>query len=122
MMIFLAGLQVIPSDLHEAAHIDGASAWQRFVHVTLPLMRPFITIAITIELVNAMQVFTSVYVLTQGGPSDHTTTAGYYVWSEAFQQFKLGYASAAGIVVWVILVVLALINYRFSGTKEADQW
>ena len=121
MMIFLAGLQVIPSELHEAAQIDGASAWQRFVHLTLPLMRPFITVAITIELVNAMQVFTSVYVLTQGGPSGHTTTAGYYVWSEAFQHFRLGYASAAGVVVWVILVILSLVNYRLSGTGKADQ-
>jgi putative chitobiose transport system permease protein len=122
MMIFLAGLQAIPSDLHEAARIDGASAWQAFVHITLPLMRPYIAVAVTIELVNAMQVFTSVYVLTQGGPSDHTFTAGYYVWSQAFQHYRLGYASAAGLIVWVVLVVLALVNHRITGRDRAEQW
>jgi putative chitobiose transport system permease protein len=116
MMIYLAGLQSIPGDLQEAARIDGAGAWQRLIHVTLPLLRPFIAVAITIELVNAMQVFTSVYVLTRGGPSNHTTTAGYYVWSQAFEHYRLGYASAAGVVVWVILVALALLNYRLSAT------
>lgn len=122
MMIFLAGLQSIPTDLHEAAQLDGASAWQRFTHLTLPLLRPYIAVAVTIELVNAMQVFTSVYVLTRGGPGDHTETAGYFVWSKAFQHFQLGYASAAGIVIWVILVVLAVVNYRITNRGEAQPW
>jgi putative chitobiose transport system permease protein len=121
MMIFLAGLQSIPGDLQEAARIDGASGWQRLVYVTLPLLRPFVAVAITIELVNAMQVFTSVYVLTRGGPSDHTTTAGFYVWSQAFEHYRLGYASAAGLVIWVILVALALLNHRLSRANEVDQ-
>jgi putative chitobiose transport system permease protein len=120
MMIYLAGLQAIPSDLHEAAQIDGAGAWQRFIKVTVPLLRPFIAVAVTIELVNAMQVFTSVYVLTQGGPGDSTFTAGYYVWSEAFQKFRLGYASSAGLVIWVILIALALLNYRFTNRRDAQ--
>jgi putative chitobiose transport system permease protein len=122
MMIFLAGLQSIPSDLHEAAQLDGASAWQRFSRITLPLLRPYVAVAVTIELVNAMQVFTSVYVLTQGGPDGHTETAGYYVWSKAFQHYQLGYASAAGIVIWVILVVLAVVNYRITNRGEAQPW
>jgi putative chitobiose transport system permease protein len=122
MMIFLAGLQAIPSDLHEAAQLDGAGPWQRFSRVTLPLLRPYIAVAVTIELVNAMQVFTSVYVLTQGGPGGHTETAGYYVWSKAFQHFQLGYASAAGIVIWVILVVLAIVNYLITNRGEAQPW
>jgi putative chitobiose transport system permease protein len=119
MMIFLAGLQSIPGDLQEAARIDGAAGWQRLLFVTLPLLRPFVAVAITIELVNAMQVFTSVYVLTRGGPSDHTSTAGYYVWSQAFEHYRLGYASAAGLIVWVILIALALLNHRL--TREVDQ-
>ncbi|HEY1572921.1 MAG TPA: sugar ABC transporter permease [Pseudonocardiaceae bacterium] len=122
MMIFLAGLQSIPGDLHEAAQLDGASAWQRFSRITVPLLRPYIAVAVTIELVNAMQVFTSVYVLTQGGPGGHTETAGYFVWSRAFQHFQLGYASASGIVIWVILVVLALVNYRITNRGEAQPW
>lgn len=122
MMIFLAGLQSISGDLHEAAQLDGASAWQRFSRITLPLLRPYVAVAVTIELVNAMQVFTSVYVLTQGGPDGHTETAGYFVWSKAFQHFQLGYASAAGIVIWLILVVLAIVNYRITNRGEAQPW
>jgi putative chitobiose transport system permease protein len=122
MMIFLAGLQSIPGDLHEAAQLDGAGAWRRFGRITLPLLRPYVAVAVTIELVNAMQVFTSVYVLTQGGPGGHTETAGYFVWSKAFQHFQLGYASAAGIVIWVILVVLAVVNYRITNRGEAQPW
>ncbi|HEX5403886.1 MAG TPA: sugar ABC transporter permease [Pseudonocardiaceae bacterium] len=122
MMIFLAGLQSIPDDLHEAAQLDGAGGWQRFTAITLPLLRPYVAVAVTIEIVNAMQVFTSVYVLTQGGPGGHTETAGYYIWSKAFQHFQLGYASAAGIVVWVILVVLAIVNYRVTSRGGAQPW
>ena len=121
-LLLLAGLALVPDDLHEAAKVDGASAWQRFTHLTLPLLRPYIAVAVTIELVNAMQVFTSVYVLTRGGPGDHTETAGYFVWSKAFQHFQLGYASAAGIVIWVILVVLAVVNYRITNRGEAQPW
>ncbi|HEX3646889.1 MAG TPA: sugar ABC transporter permease, partial [Pseudonocardiaceae bacterium] len=102
--------------------LDGASAWQRLSRITLPLLRPYVAVAVTIELVNAMQVFTSVYVLTQGGPGGHTETAGYFVWSKAFQHFQLGYASAAGIVIWVILVVLAVVNYRLTNRGEAQPW
>jgi putative chitobiose transport system permease protein len=120
MMIYLAGLQAIPHDLHEAAQIDGAGAWKRFIKITTPLLRPFLAVALTIELVNAMQVFTSVYVLTQGGPGDSTTTAGYYVWSEAFQKYRLGYASSAGLVIWVILIALALLNYRITSRRDAQ--
>jgi putative chitobiose transport system permease protein len=119
MMIYLAGLQAIPSDLYEAAQIDGAGAWQRFVRVTLPLMRPFLAVGLAIEMVNSLQVFTSVYVLTQGGPNDHTMTAGYFVWSQAFEHYKFGYASAAGVVVWAILIALALVNYRLTNGKQA---
>ncbi|TDP94837.1 carbohydrate ABC transporter permease [Labedaea rhizosphaerae] len=120
MMIYLAGLQAIPGDLYEAAEIDGAGAWQRFTRVTLPLMRPFMAVALAIEMVNALQVFTSVYVLTQGGPNDHTTTAGYFVWSQAFQHYRFGYASAAGVVVWAILIALALVNHRLTNGKQAN--
>lgn len=122
MMIYLAGLQAIPHDLYEAAQIDGAGGWARFTRITAPLLRPFLAVAVTIELVNAMQVFTSVYVLTQGGPGDSTSTAGYFVWSEAFQKYRLGYASAALLVIWVILIALALANYRITGRRDTPRW
>jgi putative chitobiose transport system permease protein len=120
MMIFLAGLQAIPDDIHEAARSDGARAHQRLWHITIPLIRPFIAVAVTIELVNAMQVFTSVYVMTRGGPSDSSTTAGFFVWSEAFEHYRFGYASAAGVVIWAMLVVLALLNYRVTARTDRE--
>jgi putative chitobiose transport system permease protein len=118
MMIYLAGLQTIPSELYESARMDGANAWQRFTRITAPLLRPFLAVSLTIELVNAMQVFTSVYVLTKGGPTGSTNTAGYYVWAEAFQKYRLGYAAAAGMLILLILVVLAVVNYRITGRRD----
>ncbi len=114
MMIYLAGLQAIPNDVYEAARVDGASAWQRLRHITLPLIVPFITVTLTLEMMAAMQVFTSVYVMTQGGPENHTLTLGYYIWKAAFQNYQMGYASAMGLVLWVLLIAMALFNYRIT--------
>jgi putative chitobiose transport system permease protein len=118
MMIYLAGLQSISGDVYEAARIDGARGHQRLLYITVPLIRPFIAVAVTIEFVNAMQVFTSVYVLTRGGPSGSSTTAGYFVWSEAFEQYRFGYASAAGVIIWAVLVLLAVLNHRVTARAE----
>lgn len=114
MMIYLAGLQAIPSDLYEAARVDGANAWQRLRSVTIPLIVPYFAVALTIEVMDAMQVFTSVYVMTKGGPQDHTLTLGYYIWSAAFEQYDMGYASAMGLVLWALLIFFALLNYRLT--------
>ncbi len=114
MMIYLAGLQAIPGDLYEAARMDGANAWQRLRSVTIPLIVPYFAVALTIEMMDAMQVFTSVYIMTKGGPQDHTLTLGYYIWSAAFEQYDMGYASAMGLVLWALLIVLALLNYRLT--------
>lgn len=114
MIIYLAGLQSIPSDLYEAARVDGANAWHRLRHVTLPLMVPYFAVTMTLEMLEAMQVFTSVYVMTRGGPQDRTLTLGYYIWSAAFERYDMGYASAMGLVLWVLLIVMALINYRIT--------
>lgn len=117
MMIYLAGLQAIPNELYEAATVDGAGAWHRLRHVTLPLIVPFITVTLTLEMMAAMQVFTSVYVMTQGGPENHTLTLGYYIWKSAFQNYQMGYASAMGLVLWVVLILMALVNYRLTRSR-----
>lgn len=114
MMIYLAGLQAIPADLYEAARMDGANAWHRLRHVTMPLIVPYFAVALTIEMMDAMQIFTSVYVMTKGGPQDHTLTLGYYIWSAAFEHYDMGYASAMGLVLWVLLIGFALANYRLT--------
>jgi putative chitobiose transport system permease protein len=116
MMIYLAGLQAIPADLYEASQIDGAGVWHRLTKITVPLMIPYVAVTSTMAMLDAMQVFTSVYVMTRGGPQDSTMTLGYYVWSKAFEDYEFGYASAIALVLWAIMIILAVINYQL--TKE----
>lgn len=114
MMIYLAGLQSIPYELHEAAQLDGAGWWRRFAHVTVPLIRPYAAVCLVLGGISAMQSFASIFVMTRGGPQGASTTLGFYIWSEAFEDFNFGYASAVGLVLWVILVLFALGNYRLT--------
>lgn len=118
MMIFLAGLQTIPSDLYEAATVDGAGYWSKLWHVTLPLIRPFMAVALTLEMMGAMQVFTSVYMLTDGGPANRTASLGFFIYKQAFVGNRMGYASAAALVMALFLVLLSTLNHRLG--KLAD--
>ncbi|GAB3812277.1 sugar ABC transporter permease [Tessaracoccus terricola] len=117
MLIYLAGLQAIPSELYEAARVDGASATKRFFQITVPLMVPYVAVTMVLVMQGATQVFTSVFVLTNGGPSDSTMSLGYYIWSLAFQRFEMGYASAISMVLWIVLVLLAILNYRVTRAR-----
>jgi len=119
MMIYLAGLQSIPRDLYEAAEMDGAGPWQRLVWITTPLLRPYIAVIVVLAAMDAMQVFTSVFVMTQGGPQDATMTLGYYIYDEAFRRFDIGYANAMGIVLWLILVAFSMVSYRLTRGRMA---
>ncbi len=118
MMIYLAGLQAIPGDLYEAAELDGAGVWHRLSKITLPLMVPYVAVTSTMAMLDAMQVFTSVYVMTRGGPQDSTMTLGYYVWSKAFEDYEFGYASAVALVLWAIMIILAVLNYRLTRERR----
>lgn len=111
MLIFLTGLQTIPPHLYDAAQIDGASNWQRFRHITLPMLSPttfLVTVMLTIDSFN---VFESVYVMTQGGPGGSTETILYYIYANAFQNFKMGYASALAWVLFLITFGLSLLQF-----------
>lgn len=110
MVIYLAGLQAIPADLDDAAAVDGAGSVRRFVSITMPLMRPYMAVCAVIAAIDAIQVFTSVYVLTEGGPRGSTTTIGYLVYDEAFNRFNIGYANAIGVALWVVLIGLAGVH------------
>jgi putative chitobiose transport system permease protein len=114
MVIYLAGLQNIPNDLVESAKIDGASRFQVLWHIFLPLLRPIIAVTLVLSTLAAVQIFTSVYIMTGGGPFDSTVSLPLYIYQKAFKQFDMGYASAMGIVLWVILMVLTLINFKIS--------
>jgi len=119
MVIFLAGLQGIPPDLYEAAQVDGANAWKTFWHITLPLLRPTLLLVLVISTINSSQVFDQVFVLTNGGPGYATMTLVQQVYNTAFQSYEMGYASAIAVVLFLIVLSLALIQFRFFG-QEAD--
>ena len=112
MMIFLAGLQDIPKDLYDSAQIDGSGAWRRFLHITLPLVSPTTFFVAVVSTINSLQVFSQIYVMTEGGPRWSTTTLGYFVFVSAFEDFRMGYASAVGVVLFVIVMFFTLIQFR----------
>lgn len=123
MVLYLAGLQTIPQELEEAAVLDGASTWQRFWRVTVPLMRPTILLCTLLSTIAALRVLEEVLVLTNGGPLNSTYTALMYVYAKAFQGFDFNYglASAAGLVVAVVALVISAVNFRLFRTDEATE-
>lgn len=118
MIIFLGGLQGVSPDLHEAARLDGANAWQAFWHVTLPGISRTMFLVGTLLIIAAFQVFDQAYVLTKGGPGNSTLTLVYYIYNEGFGSLKMGYASAISFVLFLIIIVFSLINARITNPKE----
>jgi multiple sugar transport system permease protein len=114
MLIFLAGLQGVPVELYEAAAIDGAGAWAKFRLVTLPLLSPVTFFVITISVIGSFQVFTSALVITQGGPGTGTLFYTLYLYYRAFLDLRMGYAAAMAWILFVIILVLTLIQFRFA--------
>lgn len=120
MIIYLAGLQAVPPEQVEAARIDGANGRQRLWHVIVPSLLPTFAVTLVLSMLEAMRAFESVYVLTRGGPRDSTLTLGYYIWSKAFQDYDMGYASAVGLVLWAIMIVLALVNLLVTRRRDGS--
>lgn len=118
MVIFLAGLQAIPREIHEAALVDGASPWQRFRRVTLPLLNPSIVLASVIGVISGLQLFTQVYVMTgspqqlPGGPLNSTRSAVLFIVQQAFGPLEMGYPSAAAFLLFVLIMLVTLIQFR----------
>lgn len=108
-LLSLAVLASLPHEPYEAAAVDGAHGWQQFVHITLPLCLPGILIIGILRLIGAMKVFDLVFMLTFGGPGSSTQVASFYIYKTAFQQFKIGYASAMTIILIVVLTVLVTL-------------
>ena len=113
IIIFLAGLQAIPRELLDAADVDGAGRWQRFRHVTLPLLTPSVFFTGILSLIGAFQVFDQVYVLARPGqPTSATITVVYFIYENGFRNFKMGYASAASWVLFLIVAILTVVYFR----------
>jgi ABC-type sugar transport system permease subunit len=114
MIIYLAALQAVPHDLQEAAAIDGASRWRSIWHVTIPSLRPVTYFVASIATINAMQLFTQSYVMTQGGPLNATLSVVQLLYRDAFVHLDFGYGSAIGTVLLLLLVVLSFLNKKIS--------
>ena len=112
MIIFLAGLQGIPQYLYEAAELDGAGRWSKFRSVTWPLLAPTTFFVVVLEVIGSFQVFDIIYLLTRGGPAQATTVYNFELYSEAFRDFRMGYAAAMTWLLFVVIGVLTLIQFR----------
>ncbi len=113
MVIVLAGLQSIPPSLYEAAEVDGASPWQSFWRITLPLLLPIIVIGILIRAMDCFKLFDIVYLVTGGGPGNVTETVSFYTYLQGFKFFSLGYTAALALIQLVVIIVIAQIFLRF---------
>lgn len=116
-VIFLAALQAIPQELYEAAMIDGANAWNRFWHVTLPSLRPVIVMIYIIGIIGTYQVFDQIYVMTDGGPVNASRTIVFHLWDN-FHYMKFGYASAVAYVLFAVLALFSYLQMKFLGRED----
>jgi len=119
-VIYLAGLQGIPQELYEAAKMDGAKAWHRFLHVTLPMLMPATTIVVFLTIVGGLKMFDIPYVMTGGGPGSSSYTITLAIYNAAFRENTYGYAIAAGIVLMLFIMIVTLIQLRIMRSKEVE--
>ncbi len=112
VLILLAGLKALPTEPIEASQVDGASAWQSFWHVTLPMLRPMIAIAVLFRLVDLIKVFDYIFVMTSGGPGTKTEVLSYYAYQRSFATIEWGYGSVLGLVILVLAIVVANLYVR----------
>ena len=117
MVIYLAGLQGIPESLYEAARIDGANSWQQFWRVTLPLLMPVTLFIVIMSCISSLQVFSQVFVMTQGGPLNSTITVTYHMYLNAFRFYRLGYASAMSFLLFLVILAISVLNNRIFGGR-----
>jgi multiple sugar transport system permease protein len=119
MLIVLGGLAAIPLEPYESAQIDGANSWQRFRHITLPLIQPFLMVAVVIRLIDALKSFDIIFAITQGGPGTASETINLYLYQTAFAYYDIGYGSAIAAVFFVIIVALSLVALY---VRSAADW
>jgi multiple sugar transport system permease protein len=116
-LIILAGLQTIPAELYESAGIDGATVWQKFRHITLPLLKPALLLALLFRTIDALRVFDLVFVMTQGGPADATNVLQFYGYKKSFAEGMIGYGSAISVAVFCLSLLLSVVYIRLLGAR-----
>ncbi|MBN8547317.1 MAG: sugar ABC transporter permease [Ignavibacteria bacterium] len=119
MIIFIAGLQNIPEELYEAAEIEGANGWQRFIKITLPMLAPTTVFITIITMIGYFQLFAEPYIMTQGGPLDSTLSIVLYMYQEGFRWWNMGYSSAIAFVLFVIILIGTMIQMWVQKRREA---
>ncbi|HEU4740446.1 MAG TPA: sugar ABC transporter permease [Meiothermus sp.] len=120
MVVYLAALQGIPKTYYEAAQLDGADSWQQFRYITLPLLAPTTFFLVVTALIDAFQVFDLVYVMTSGGPLGSTDVLGYYLYRQGFRYSELGFASAVAYVMFALIFVVTVIQFRLTRGGQGD--
>ncbi|MCG7381341.1 sugar ABC transporter permease [Paenibacillus sp. ACRRY] len=116
-LIFIAGLQSIPKDVYEASALDEANWWRKFCKITLPMLSPTLFFLIIINLISSFQVFETIAIMTGGGPINSTNTLVFYIYEYGFRYFKIGYASAAGVILLVVVGLLTLVYFKLLSRK-----
>ncbi len=114
MIILLAGMQGIPEYLYESAKLDGASAWKRFLYVTLPGLSPTLFMVLILTIINSFQVFDLVSIMTNGGPGRSTNVLVFRIYQEAFVNYKMGYAAAMSAILFIIIMIVSIIQFRLE--------
>lgn len=118
-VLFLAALQEIPRETLESAAIDGANGFQTFIYITIPMIRPTISMVVTLQLIATMRIFSQVYMMTNGGPSGSSLSVIHYIYTEGVRRFKLGYSAAVSLLLFVLIVLVTLIQQRLIHEREA---
>jgi ABC-type sugar transport system permease subunit len=118
MVIFLAGLQGIPSTYYEAAKIDGANSWQQFRDITLPALKPITSLVMILSMISSFRVFEQIYVMTGGGPGRASFVMVLYIFIKGFEEFNIGYAATLSIMLFLILMLFTILQQRLFGNKE----
>jgi multiple sugar transport system permease protein len=113
MVLFLAGLTTIPGELYEAAKVDGASGWQSFLHITLPLLKPTTLFALVTGMIGGFQVFTQIYVMTGGGPGTASRTLVMHIYETGFKFFEMGRASALAFLLFALVLVITMLQLKY---------
>jgi len=119
MLVFLAGLQLIPDELQEAAALDGAGAWHRFRHVTVPMLGPTFLFVGVVTMIAAVQIFSEPYVMTQGGPLKSTLTLVLFMYEQGFRWWRLGFAAAIAVVLFLLTLAGTLVQLRLRRERRA---
>jgi len=112
MLIFLSGLNTIPEQLYESAQIDGAGSWRRLISITIPAVSQVTLFVVISNTINAFKIFTSVYVMTDGGPEDSTLVMAFYIFQRAFRYYNFSYASSLAVVLLIFVIIFTLVQFK----------